>query len=430
MKGRPNISYITANELCMGCGVCFDPCPKDAISFSVIKGLNTPTVNEDKCINDKGCSICYDVCPGKGLDLNKIGRELFINETTNNDNYIGMYQDCYVGSSADIEIRYHSASGGMITQMLLYLLKKKIINGAVVTAFQSAEPMKPYSYIATTKEEILNAKSTKYCPVSLNGMAREIKKLEGKYLVVGLPCHIQGFRNLEDRDQRLKAKIYGYFSIFCSGNQSFDSQKYLSKKLMFDINNLKNFAYRDDGCMGYLKAEHKDGSIIKVGYRNYYSGLRSFFKPIRCFTCVDHYGKLADVSFGDLQVGEYRKDHIGVNSVIVRNPEFNKLLINAMNEKYINIEKIAPDIINKSQMVMLKHKRNLFRSFLFINNLRGRKNPTYDNNNDNLSEVSLKGLMKVFLAFMQRFIGRRERFWFVIDKFAKNRNIDESPSHN
>jgi len=413
MKSKPTINYIVKNNLCTGCGVCQDACPQNAITFKVQRGLNSPLIQTDICTNNKGCSRCFDVCPGKGLELNKLGNELFGGKEYSHDYYIGNYLSCYSGYSLDQYIRFHSASGGLLSQFLIYLLEKKIISGAVVTGYENEDLMKPYSYIATTKQEIINAKSSKYCPVSLNGMASQLKEKEGKFIVVGLPCHIHGFRSLEKKDKILKSRILGYFAIFCSSTRNFYSQEYISRKYNIVRNNITYFAYRDDGCLGYLKAEHADGRLVKVGFRTYYHSLRSFFKPRRCLTCVDHYGELADVSFGDIQVGEYRNDEIGVNSLVVRNYEFNKLIKKADEEGRIKIKKISHELVNESQRVMLRHKRIISKTAMLTDKILLKKTPEYDIKLT--GRLGIKSVTSILLTHLQRFIGRNKSLWFIID---------------
>lgn len=415
MSALPTISYVVKNHMCTGCGVCQDVCPNKAISFSLNKGLNSPLVKKNLCKNNEGCSKCYEVCPGKGIELNRLGENIFNN--TNHDYFIGHYISCYSGYSLDYDIRYHSASGGLLSQFLIFLLDKKIISGAVVTGFSKNDQMQPYSYIATTRSEVLAAKSSKYCPVSLNGIASKIKKMEGEYVVVGLPCHIQGFRKMEVKDKLLKSKVFGYFSIFCSSTRNFYSQDYLCIKYSIDRNKLKYFTYRDDGCLGYMKALHIDDRLIKVGYRKYYHSLRSFFKPKRCLTCIDHYGDLADMCFGDIQVGEYKNDKTGVNSLVVRDKKFESLINEATKEKVLCVNKIPADIVNASQKVMLYHKRSLSKSVMFVDKLLFRKTPVYDVQLQ--GSISLKTLFSVIITHTQRFIGRNRRFWFIIDIFDK-----------
>ena len=60
-------------------------------------------------------------------------------------------------------------------------------------------------------------RSSKYSLVSLNRTVRDIKNASGfRYVVVGLPCHIQGMRKLMAIDKKLRDKIFGLFAIYCS----------------------------------------------------------------------------------------------------------------------------------------------------------------------------------------------------------------------
>ena len=112
----PNITYTVHHDLCTGCGICEGMCPSNAISFIVTEGTFRPVVNNSLCKNENGCHRCFDSCPGVGIDLKS---ELFKNAEHKDDKYVGPYLESYVGYSLDTEIRYHSASGGMITQFLV-----------------------------------------------------------------------------------------------------------------------------------------------------------------------------------------------------------------------------------------------------------------------------------------------------------------------
>lgn len=294
---KSNISYTLQHDLCTGCGVCQEACPSKAISTIVKNGRFVPHINNNLCKNNKGCNRCLSACPGIGIDICSIAKEKFVDENTKIDKLVGRYLKCYTGHSNDYDIRYHSASGGMVSQFLIFLLEKKYIDGAVVTAFDPNNELLVKSYIATTAEEILNAKSSKYGPVSLHDAASNIKNAKGnRYVIVGLPCHIEGFRKLEAIDKKFREKIAGYFSIYCSSGRTFYLTEYVFKERDIKKDQLKYFAYRDEGCLGSMVAIENNGHKIVERYQSYYHPLRSFFIPRRCLFCIDHYGELADIS--------------------------------------------------------------------------------------------------------------------------------------
>lgn len=241
------------------------------------------------------------------------------------------------------------------------------------------------SYIATTPQDILEAKSSKYSPVSLHGIIEKIKQAAGsRYVIVGLPCHIEGFRKYEALDKHYKEKIAGYFTIYCSSGRSFYLTEYIFKERGINRNALTYFAYRDNGCLGNMVARG-EGIQHEERFQNYYHPLRSFFVPNRCTMCIDHYGELADVCFGDIHIAPYITDKIGVNSIIVRNPKMLQWLLEAQKAGSITLDEISVETVNKSQvMARIKKERN--STFIRINKILGFKTPQYD--------IDLKAVIK------------------------------------
>lgn len=409
-----NIKYTVDNNLCTGCGVCEDVCPTRSIRIEHVNGLFQPILNKETCLGDK-CGRCLKVCPGIGINLSAMSKEQY-GSSCKEDKYIGRYYSLYTGYSLDKDIRYHSASGGMVSQFLIYLLEKKIIDGAVVTGF-SDDNITPISYIARTKSDILKAKSSKYCPVALNKVGNEIKESEGKYVIVGLPCHIQGFRKRAKIDRLFREKIIGYFSIYCSSNRTFNAQDFLFKKYNVDKHNVTYFAYRDNGCLGNMVID-QERQRQEIQFIKYYGALRSFFKPRRCLTCIDHYGELADVCFGDIHIKPYSEDKIGISSWIVRNPYFDSLFRKALKEGYIHMNELDAKTLNESQKAMLYSKKRKAKALMNIDKLLFRKSAKYD---FTLDKPQIKDYISMLMTNVQRYIGCHKCLWFVIDYFYEKR---------
>lgn len=411
----PSINFTVSNDLCTGCGICEDVCPTRAIQIMKKEGLNVPLIDEIKCINNLGCSACIKVCSGIGINLKSISKKLFSNQN-NYDYFLGYYSNCYSGYSNEQEIRYHCASGGMLSQFLIYLLKEGLINGAIVTKFSNDNPTIPETIIAKTEKEILSGKSSKYCPVSLNGVISNLKKLEGKFVVVGLPCHIHSLRKYEKDHPIFKNKIYAYFSIFCSSNRTFYATDYIFSQYCIEKNDIKSFAYRDDGCLGYMRIQTEENTV-RIPYGEYYKKMRSYFKPRRCLLCMDGFSESADVSFGDIHIKDYRNDKIGVGSVIIRNPKINELFLKAKNENFIIAKKIHISTLKDSQKHIIHHKRRLIGLNIRMEKKFGAKTPYYD------VEFNTKNYVIDYVAYFivkfQRQIGNRKNLWFLITPVNK-----------
>lgn len=431
---KPNISYTLKHDLCTGCGVCEDACPSKAITTIIKDGRFLPKVNSDLCRNNKGCYRCIDVCPGVGVDLCKIANEQFPDENIKADKMVGRYLKCFIGHSNDESIRYHCASGGMVSQFLIFLLEKRYIDGAVVTAFDPKNELLVRSYIAHNREEVLQAKSSKYAPVSLHGMAQAIKQEnDTRYVIVGLPCHIQGFRKMEAIDRKLREKVIGHFAIYCSSGRTFYLTEHVFKERGIRKEDLTYFAYRDEGCLGSLVAKQRRGirvtngnsetalyekdEVCKERYQSYYHPLRSFFIPRRCLFCIDHYGELGDVCFGDIHIKPYTDDKIGVNSLVVRKQRWLDLLEEAQSEGGITLDEIPVETLKASQQMAGK-KKDRNERFIVLNKRLGRVMPEYDVPMP--SKIGLKTVLDYLQNRAQQFLGRHKSLWWLVSKLKKD----------
>ncbi len=413
-----NVCTIVKDGLCTSCGICRGACHLGCISFEYGQERNVPVVDTRKCVN---CGRCYEVCPGKGTQLKAMGKSLYgSQEKIQENNVCGYWLSAYTGHSADKEIRYHSSSGGMVTSFLIYLLEKQMIDGALVVGYNKNNPIEPEPYIATTKEEILKSRGSKYVVVSYDRIIEKVLNFKGKLVVVGLPCQIQGLRMLADKDKHFRQHIMGYFSIYCSLNKTKHSMSYYLKKYKISPDNISYFSFRDDGCLGFMKFASKDGKVItRIPYLSFWFGTHSFFQNKRCLLCADHYGELADISFGDINIEPYNQDKIGISSLVVRSKIWDDYLNDCFNENKIVLESCSIDDINRSQQYARIHKKGVgIQSFMKFRSLLGLKNPHYDiEYND---KPSFKNFISVLVKYLMIWIGAHQSLWFVVDKLDKS----------
>ncbi len=434
---RDNINKTLKADLCTGCGICEGACPTGAISTIVANGNFRPQIDAEKCIN---CGRCVKACPGLGIDLVRLADKCQ-SDTTNYNKMVGRYEKCFTGYSNEYEVRYHSASGGMVSKFLIWLLENKKIDGAVVTKFDSESPLLVKTFIATTREDIVSARSSKYAPVTLNKTAQDIKAALGsRYVVVGLPCHIQGMRKLMEIDKKLRDKVVGLFGIYCSCGRSFYLTEYVFKERGIQKDKITYFQYRDEGCLGKMvvKVSEGDASTIKVlnnssesvlfneerSYReyfqSYYHPLRSFFIPRRCLFCIDHYGELSDICFGDIHIKPFSDDKIGVNSIVVKNKTWLSLLEECKKSGAVYLDEISFQTISDSQRMSFKKKgRN--GAFVNIGKKLGWVVPVYDV--DYLRQPNKRDWIDYTQIRFQQYLGSHKSLWRIVSKLKAKVNI-------
>ena len=382
------IFQVVKNGLCTGCGTCIALCPKGAIELTrnENKGIYVPKVNEKECDN---CGICFKVCPGHEVDFKQLNLELFGKEPK--DVLIGNYLNCYIGHSTDYDTRYNSSSGGLVTQLLIFALEEGIIDGALVTRMKKDNPLEPEPFIARTREEIIEASKSKYCPVPVNIALKEILESgEGmKFAVVGLPCHIHGIRKAEQINKKLKEKIVLHIGIFCDHTPNFWGTELLLERMKTKREEVIKLDYRGAGWPGSMKICLKDGEQLQL--QSYWSfiGLY-FFTPLRCLMCSDGVCELADISFGDAWLPELSDDKIGKSIIVSKNKIGEKILQMMKLKNKIEVNKVGAEKVIQSQLGMLySKKKNL--------NARRKLFRVVSKNNDLLESDAGDYLLALFL---------------------------------
>lgn len=409
---KPNISYVVKHNLCTGCGICVNSCRSTAINMKVIGGRWVPSVDKSICKNSQGCHKCYDLCPGIGVDLLNLSKSNFDNDKVKEDELMGRYLSCYVGYSQNHQIRQSASSGGVVSHFLIWLLQNNVIDGAVVTRFDKNSPLKVKSYIATNEEDFLLAKGSKYSPVSFHEVLAEVKNSNfRRVVVVGLPCHIQGLRKYLSKDIVLKGKIIGLFSLFCSGSQTINYTDYVLRQCGGNLKNLDYLAYREGNPTGMV-AKGKGYSIFKE-YHEYNVPMKGIFYPRRCLLCVDMFGELADLSFGDVFLDDTKSAGSGVSAIIARSILWQNYLLNASEDGTLHLKEVdKQQILYKRVMAVIKKTRNA--SFVQMLKQFNIPAPVYDSKYN--GKVSFSICFHYIILRIKQFVGKHKMLWFLLPK--------------
>ena len=354
-----NIARIVEEGLCHGCGTCAGVCPNAALKMEVIDGLWIPKILLDKCTS---CGICGRVCPGYEVDFESLTVKAFGKQPGKWST--GECLNCHVGYSTDQNLRYNSASGGLASQILIYALEQGLIDGALVTRMNKVNPLESEAFIARSRQEIVAASKSKYCPVAANYALKDILHEKGKFAVVGLPCHIHGVRKAEQLYPELKKKIILHIGLMCSHMVSFKGTEFVVRKLNMDKSRIQEITYRGAGWPGAMtvKSAERSVSIPLVGnWRSYWPVFSSFlFTPMRCTMCPDQLAELADISLGDAWLPEFRGDKIG-RSLLITRTQFAERLLNSLQlDGKVALSPVSLEKVKRSQAVNLRFKKDDF----------------------------------------------------------------------
>jgi len=272
---------------------------------------------------------------------------------------IGEIVDCYIGYSNYQSIRKHCASGGIISNLLIFLLDSKIIDGALVCRSKVIDNKISYEVkIVTCSKDILDYASSVYFNIPLLEYIPNIKKFYGKIAFVGLPCQIRILRNLMKNDIILREKVFLIIGLFCGHNSR--------KNLLIDILNkkgireidVKEIIFRQGLWRGNMQVTLKDDKRVSFPFQDFSTYQNLHFDSLKkCLYCVDHTAEDADISCGDAWLSYLRNDPIK-HSLIVTRTDFSNYFIHEMRRKGdIFLMQIEPEIIYKAQKrSLISHK--------------------------------------------------------------------------
>jgi len=174
---------------CVGCGTCVLVCP-----FNCLEYANEKPNLVKEC---KVCGICAHACPQYEFPSSTIENLVFNRERKTHEAF-GVYKRLVLARAADSQILEVCQDGGAVTAILLFALKNKMIDSAIVAKSEKEKPFFPRPILATTAEEILQSAGTKYFySPNILAMAKAIEQKKNSVAFVGTPCQIRAIRKMQ-----------------------------------------------------------------------------------------------------------------------------------------------------------------------------------------------------------------------------------------
>jgi len=412
IRADKTIEKVVTSGLCTGCGTCVGMCPQQALTMvkNDSREIYIPELDMEKCDQ---CRICLEVCPGHSVDFKKLNLEIFGKRSE--DALLGNYLNCYIGHATDYDIRYNSASGGLASALLIFALEQGMIDGALVTRMNRTNPLEPEPFIARTREEIISAAKSKYCPVAANIALKEILEQDGRFAVVGLPCHIQAIRKAETVSKKLKEKIALHIGIFCGHSDRFTETEFLLQRYGIKREEITQIHYRGDGWPGALTIHLKEGKKV-IPFDSYiiFHGL-CFFIPMRCTLCCDSIAELADITVMDAWLPEVEaRDKVGSSIAVCRTQLGETLCHSAKSKGAIELEEISSSKVAQSQG-MLEFSHGDLTVRFFLSRLFGHATPKY---NRKLPSPRAINYPRALMVYFNMWLSSQRYLWKLIKPLA------------
>jgi coenzyme F420 hydrogenase subunit beta len=304
------IQEVQKPGLCHRCGGCVTFC--SAINYGALEidAEGKPRYGEiEKCIE---CGLCHAICPEIG-ELEKETRERVGWAPP-----IGRVIEATVARAADPAVRNSATDGGVVTALLLHLLERGRIDGAIVTKQTGAFRRRPF--LATSTEDIkaaagfffdtshgMKAFSDRYMTYAqieeLNPM---LKKGLRRVAFVGTGCQIRAVRRMQILGVVPSDAVQFCLGLFCSGNFTFDEPQ---RRRLSEVGGFAWEDVRKVNIKEHLLVHLTSGEIRCIPLEDL-----EFMRRHACRYCPDYSAEFADLSFGGIGA------EAGWTTVITRSP--------------------------------------------------------------------------------------------------------------
>jgi coenzyme F420-reducing hydrogenase beta subunit len=280
------------------------------------------------------------------------------------DPLLGRFESAYVGHVAEGAFRTQGSSGGMVSWVAAELLRRGLIDGvAHVAPMPGGRPHFAYR-LSRSLEEIEGGAKSRYHPIHLAEVLREMREVPGRYAVIGVPCFIKAVHLARREDPLLAERIAFTLGLFCGHMKSARLVDSFAWQLDVPPTEVDRVEYRlkDPNRPANWYTAHltlRGGRQVWKDWWHLADGDwgAGFFQNSACNMCDDVVAETADVAFGDAWVEPYSSDGRGTNVVVVRSPLIRDMVDSARGEGRLALEQVDGDFIIQTQAAGFRQRR-------------------------------------------------------------------------
>jgi coenzyme F420 hydrogenase subunit beta len=274
----------------------------------------------------------FKACPGKGLDYPDLYQRVYGSLP---ENWLtGPSIMVRTGHAADETVRSNGASGGVLTRVLIHLLKEKLVDAVVVARQGLPTAEKARAVFATTREEVLAAAQSVYIPVA---MLDQLRKFEpGKrYAMTCLPDQAAALRRLQ-MDEHPQAQQVAYVLGPYTGTAMYPAaiRSFLRSAKVRDDDPIVRLQWRAGEWPGYLEIKTASGRVLRSS-KFYYNYLIPFFITRNSRLNMDFANEFCDLSVGDAWSPQFEQAGGGHSVITTRTEPMERVLAKMIAEGLI-----------------------------------------------------------------------------------------------
>ncbi|HQS99169.1 MAG: hypothetical protein B7Y26_11615 [Hydrogenophilales bacterium 16-64-46] len=376
---------VIENGYCIGCGACA------AMPEKAYRMVETEhgTLVAQAVLDDVSAKLrAGKVCPFSDVSANEdmLGQTQFASYTQHHPK-LGYWHNIYAGHVQAGAFRERGSSGGMGSWLSERLLASGMVDAIVHVKSRTAKPGELlFEYaISRSSDEVPAGAKSRYYPISLEGVIQTVLQQPGRYAFVGIPCFIKAVRLYAMENPGFSSCVRYCIGLVCGHLKSRGFAEFLGWQLGIPPDRLNGFDFRKkiEGrganrygaeAVGEIDGQQvsRSAPMQTLFGQDWGMGL---FKPNACDYCDDVVAETADITIGDAWLPQYVNDSRGTNLIIVRHPDFVKLIEDGQLQAEIGLDRLEPDDAIRSQGSGYAHRREGLAYRLWLADQAGRWRP-------------------------------------------------------
>lgn len=340
MSTPTDLRGVLDNDMCIACGACVFADPSLELQLSPDKLMFEPT--------HAGNQDAAEVCPAVEVDFQRLQHLLFPGAE---QTPYGVVHSVMLAQSTDLGRNRAASSGGMIKEVLVELLGRDDVDGAIVLQHVDGLDFEPG--LITSVEEVDRLPGSIYHNLPKHRVLELLRENEGRFVVVAIPCELEGIYNyIFKRERRLRERIHTTIGLLCGWQYNWHSIRAICEYKGVDPDRIVNVSYRGDGPIGKLRIWTDDGQEHavnrRVGFAYQVAFDRTFNTP-RCHLCVNHSNYLADIVVGDAWLASTLGTKTGISLMINRREESEQLVRSLAERGRVVYSEVTVNEVRESQ---------------------------------------------------------------------------------
>jgi coenzyme F420-reducing hydrogenase beta subunit len=336
---KQDLSGVLDASMCIGCGACQFADPTVEVRLDPVKLIYEPSHASN--------ATAASVCPAVAVDFEGLQRWRFpgAEQTT-----FGVVHSVLLAQSTNRDRNLKASSGGLVKELLLHSLDQPDVDG--VLALGHVGGIEFETRLVTDPSGVDELPGSIYHNLAQPKAIELLHQLEGKYVLVAIPCQLEGiFSYIRTLAPELAGKIHTTIGLLCGWQYSHHALRAIAEFKKVDYDAITDISFRGEGPVGRLRMwtgdqVHAVGRRVDFDYQVAFD--RSFNTP-RCHTCINHSNYLADIVVGDAWLPSTVSSTTGVSLLVCRTAGTDAAVRVLEKEERVKVVEVSTAEIEESQ---------------------------------------------------------------------------------